>query len=349
MNSVNNKKDFTFRELESELISIQTSGKKDIKKISDIFCRVYNIKEITKEEVEKLFFKAINVSDNNSWKLLLEIYSRSYNRAKSKKQKGIIQLVEIEIKNRISSFISVNEINTVITSVLDDGRCDLFIGYLDKIDEFCEEKELPQQEMVAYLYIIILIIVRKLYPNESGAEIKVERLFFAKFAKNDKNDPLFVKNIKKSFFDDRFDIKFKEMIYLYDGVEDEVSKLKADNNRKTEIIFTKTEEISKLKEESFNLNNEILKINQVKKERETEIDNLRLLVAKTNDRNEYNENLYKQQFNSLKRSLVEKLKKDIQLEIEGLEDIADTLSDMQREKIQRRIDRIYKILQKIGE
>ena len=96
-------------------------------------------------------------------------------------------------------------------------------------------------------------------------------------------------------------------------------------------------------------NDEILRKNQEIKDKETKIEELNLLVSKTDDRNEYNENLYRQQFLSLKRSLVDKLKKDLQLEIEGLEDIADTLSDAQREKIQRRIDRIYKILQKVGE
>ena len=66
-------------------------------------------------------------------------------------------------------------------------------------------------------------------------------------------------------------------------------------------------------------------------------------------RNEFNENLYKQQYISLKNELIEKLKNDLQPEIEGLETIAESLSEVQKERIQRRITRIYKLLQKLGE
>lgn len=79
------------------------------------------------------------------------------------------------------------------------------------------------------------------------------------------------------------------------------------------------------------------------------IEEYEIALQKANDRNEYNENLYKQQYLSLKRGLVSKLKQDLQLELDGLKDIADTLNDTQRAKIQRRIDRIYKIILNIGE
>lgn len=76
---------------------------------------------------------------------------------------------------------------------------------------------------------------------------------------------------------------------------------------------------------------------------------LQQLVERLENRNEYNENLYKQQYLSLKRNLVSKLQNDLRLELDGLEDIADGLDEVQKTKIQRRIDRIYKIIQKIGE
>ena len=349
MSSKKNKKEYTFEILCNEFDSIQKSKKRDIKKIADIFGRVQDVKEIKKEEIKTLFSKAINISDKNSWEFLLEIYSRFYNRIKAKKQKEIIQLVEMEIKKRLDSFITSNDINSIVSSISNDEQSALLEERFNKFDDFCKERDYSIQEAIAYLYVVLLIVARRIYSSNDVIVAKIERKIFIKFAKGDKNDPLFVKSLKKSLLDGKFAEKFKEITYLYDGVDEELVQLKEDNSSKKGIISSKLEEIRDLKENILKLNDEILRKNQEIKDKETKIEELNLLVSKTDDRNEYNENLYRQQFLSLKRSLVDKLKKDLQLEIEGLEDIADTLSDAQREKIQRRIDRIYKILQKVGE
>lgn len=349
MSNKKNKKEYTFDSLSQELDSIQQSKKKDIKKISDVFGRVQDVKGIKKEEIEQLFLKSISASDKNSWEFLLEIYSRFYNRFKAKKQKEIIQLIETEIKKRLDSFITSNDITSIASSIANEGKSGLLEECFDKVDVFCKEKDYLTQEVIAYLYVVLLIEARRIYSPNDVIVAKIERTIFIRFAKGDNSDPLFVKGIKKSLLDGKFAEKFKEITYLYDGVDEELAKLKEDNRSKKEIIFSKSAEIRDLKENILKLNDEISRKSQEVKDKETKIAELNLLVSKIDDRNEYNENLYKQQFLSLKRSLVDKLKKDLQLEIEGLEDIADTLSDAQREKVQRRIDRIYKILQKVGE
>lgn len=349
MSKKNNKKEYTFDGLSQELDSIQQSKKKDTKKISDIFGRIQDVKGITKEGIEELFFKAISLLDKNSWEFLLEIYSRFYNRTKVKKQKEIIQLIEGETKKRLASFINSSDITTIVSSIANDEKSSLLEEYFDKFDVFCKEKNCSVQEVIAYVYVALLIETRRLYFSNDAVAAKIERKIFIRFAKADKADPLFVKNVKKALIDGKFGEKFKEITYLYDGVDEELAQLKEDNTSKKEIISSKLVEIKELKEDISRLNDEISQKIQIIKDKESKITELELLVSKTDDRNEYNENLYKQQFLSLKRNLVEKLKKDLQLEIEGLEDIADTLSDAQKEKVQRRIDRIYKILQKVGE
>lgn len=344
-----NKKEFTFDSLNQELDSVQQSRKIDIKKISNVFCRVQDVKGIKKEGIEQLFFKAINVSDKNSWEFLLEIYSRFYNRVKVKNQKEIIQLIEDETKKRLDSFITHNEINNIVSSFANEGKSRLLEEYFDKFDAFCKEKKCSLQEVIAYVYVALLIAARRLYLSNVAIVAKIERKIFVKFAKDEKADPLFVKSVKKSLIEGKFGEKFKEITYLYDGVDEELAQLKEDNSSKKEFISSKLVEIRNLKENILELNDEILRKSQEIKDKEAKIVELELLVSKTDDRNEYNENLYKQQFLSLKRNLVEKLRKELQLEIEGLEDIADTLSDSQKEKVQRRIDRIYKILQKVGD
>lgn len=349
MSKKKNKKEYTFDSLCQEMDSVQQIKKQDIKKISDIFGRVKDIKGIKKEEIEILFSKAINLSDKNSWEFLLEVYSRFYNRTKVKKQKEVIKLIEEEIIKRLDSFVD-SSINSIVSNIANEGKSDALEKGFNKLDSFCKEKGYLKQEVIAYLYVAMLISARGLYSSNNDAIIaKVERKIFVEFAKEDKADPLFVKNVKKSLIEGRFGEKFKEITYLFDGVDDELIQLKEDNKVKKEIITSKLSEVNGLRDDVSRLEDEISKKTQEIKNKEEKIIELELLVSKTDDRNEYNENLYKQQFLSLKRNLVEKLKKDLQLEIEGLEDIADTLSDAQKEKVQRRIGRIYKILQKVGE
>lgn len=348
MSTKKNIKEYTFEILNQELDSVQQSKKKDIKKISDIFGRTQDVKGITAEEIEKLFFKSIDVSDKNSWEFLLEIYSRFYNRTKAKKQKEILQLIDTEIKKRLDPFITVNNINSVVTSAIGCDQSDLSEDTFNKFDDFCKEKNYSIQEGIAYLYVTLLIAARRI-SSSNDSVAKIERKIFSRFAEGDKNDPLFVKSIKKSLFDGKFAEKFKEITYLYDGFDEELTRLTKECNSKGEIISSKSTEIRDLKENISKLNDEISQKSLEIKDKESKITDLELALNKANDRNEYNENLYKQQFLSYKRNLSDKLKKELQLEIEGLEDISDTLSAVQKEKIQRRIDRIYKIIQKIGE
>ena len=117
-----NKKKYTFDSLVQELDSIQQSKKKDIKAISDIFGRIQDIKGLKKEEINTLFYKAINLLDKDSWKFVLEIYSRFYNRMKVKSQKEMILLIEDETKKRLNAFLAPNEINSIVSSIVDEGR-----------------------------------------------------------------------------------------------------------------------------------------------------------------------------------------------------------------------------------
>lgn len=349
MNSKKNKKEITVNALNQQLDSINQSANISTKKVADIFGRIQYIKNIRKEEIKGLFFKAIKISNKNSWEFLLEIYSRFYNRTKVKTQNEIIQLIELEIEKRLDPFVSQNDISLIVSSIAINGKSDLLEEKFNNLKVFCKEKDYLFHESITYFYIILLIVARRAYMSNYAIFAKIEREIFIRFAEDDNNDPLFIKSIKDSLIDGKFAKKFKEITYLYDGVDEELVKLKSDNNEKKEIIITKLDEIKVLKENNFRLNDEILQKTQEIKENKRKISELELLVSKTDDRNEYNENLYRQQFLSLKRNLIEKLKKELHLEIEGLEDIADTLNNVQREKMQRRIDRIYKIIQKVGE
>ncbi|MCI5790566.1 MAG: hypothetical protein MR239_01585 [Clostridiales bacterium] len=349
MSNKNDKTFFTFESLSQELNEINAEKKIDVKKISDIFGRVQDIKNIKKDEIAALFLNAVNVSGKDSWKFLFEVYSRFYNRKKVKHQQKIIQLINKEIEKRLSFFITSNDINIIMSSVADGRNSKLLDERLNKLDNLCKENGYERREILAYLYIGFLIGAKRNYPSNDSAINNIHRMLFVYFAKIDKFDPLFVKNIKKSFFDGKECEKFKELTYLYNGVDKELIKIKVQNDNQKNLIDAKSKEIEQLKNNILQLNEQTAENAQQIQNKQTLINELELSVKKLENLNEYNENLYKQQFISLKRNFVDKLKKELQLEIEGLEDIADTLNETKKEKLQRRIDRIYKILQKVGE
>ena len=345
MNNKRGRTEFSFDSLNLELEKVE----KDVQKISNIIGRIKDIKDIKEGEIEDLFFKAVDVAGKDSWKFLFETYSRYYNCRKAQNQKKIIKLIDKEVKKRLEPFITSNDINFTISSIVGDRQSVLTEKFFSEMKEFCKEKGVEQREILSYLYIALLIWTRENYRSNNVVVNIVLRKMFTLCAKGDKNDPLFVKSMKKAFFDGKVYEKFEELTYLYNGVDEELKKINSENISLKEINSSRLSEIEGLKKDISHLNIEITRKAQEIANNEAKINELESLIRKTDDRNEYNENLYKQQFVSLKRNFVHKLKTELRLEIEGLEDIAGSLGVTQSEKIHRRIDRIYKILQKEGE
>lgn len=347
MDNNKSEKEISYNGLLSELDELNKSSAKDINKIANIFGRIQDVKDIKNEEINTLFEKAIALSSDSSWEFLLEVYSRFYNRLKVKKQKIIVTLLENEVKKRISPFLDAGDLLCIINDYKNNSYSEVLDKKLDEFDGFCNEKKYSKQEAISYVYAVLLMEANKLSVDSYDIIIKIERRLFARFANSESNDPLFVKNIKKSLSNGKFAEKFKEITHLYDGIDVELTNLHTENESKTKAIYNKISEISELNDTVDKLSNDLEQKELLIDNQCSQIADLELALKKTKDLNEYNENLYKQQFISLKHNLVWSLKHDLSLEIEGLEDIADTLSDIQKEKIQRRIDRIYKIINKV--
>lgn len=347
MSDKKNKKTITMELLCKELDDITKTGKVDINRYADIFGRINDVKDAKNDEIERLFYNIIKVADKKSWEFLFEIYSRFYNRNKLKKHFLIIDLIYREIEHRMSDVILPKTMSDLDSFVV-NGDIREFEYICDAIEEYCNKRNALKCEYVAYLYIYLLMRTNKMCPGNINEMVKIERVFFVKFAKENK-DFLFVKNVKKAFLDGKYEKKFKELTYIYEDIDREFSCLKNENSVQKQVIYDKNVRIKELEENNDKLEEDIRKKSCELKSKSERISELEALVTKTDNRNEYNENMYKQQFITLKHSFVEKLKKDLKLEMEGLEDIADNFEDAQKNKIYRRIDRIYKILCKAGE
>ena len=352
---MSSKKDVTFENLNQDLNAVEQEKQKDIKKISNIFGKIQNSKSIKNEEIEALFSKAINVSSEKSWEFLIETYSRFYNRYKVKKQKEIIRLIDSEIIRRLDNFVESKQIDSIILS-LERGNNNIFLEELiGKIEEWQKCKNYVEQEAIAYLYIYFLIAIRRTLSKDTCiSTIAKERKLFLSFVKHDRYAS-FINDITKDLCKEltklygESDEKLLALRDKYIKQEEDISSKKIEIAKMDQKIKDSSVEISNLKDDILHLNCEISKKKQEVTDKENKISELEVLINRTNDRNDYNENLYKQQFLTLKRNFIDKLKKELQLEIDGLEDIADTLAEVQKEKLQRRIDRICKILQKVGE
>ena len=169
-------------------------------------------------------------------------------------------------------------------------------------------------------------------------------------AKVENNDPLFVKNIKRSLFENKHQEKFAEITHLYNGLCERNDELEQRNIKLQQILNELANERSELETTVMRLNEALQenkdKIEEVNRELETQKN----INDKQNDRNEFEKNKYQQQAYAAKRTLVEQLTTALRFELEGIEEVADKLSDEKcRTKIHRRIDRIWQIIQKIGE
>ena len=78
-------------------------------------------------------------------------------------------------------------------------------------------------------------------------------------------------------------------------------------------------------------------------------DEMRMQISALEDRNIFNENLYRRKFENSKQVLAQDISKDISLEIMGIEDILESVPENKRVKIQRRLDNIDRILSKYKE
>ena len=343
-----NKKAWTYEELVTELQAVKNSKKVEINKIANIFGRIKDCKGVKKEDIETLFRASMEKSGDDGWKFLLEVYSRFYNKGAAKNIDKIISLIKNETESKLGSVLSIDEINSAILEMKSgEGR--------KKLEKLCSSIK-PKKEKepiiidIALLYIFLLIKTKELIPMDFSEQIRViERIFFECFAKDVKNDPLFVKEMKDSIISGTAFEKMREMTHLYQGVEDVLAELQENNERDRLTIKEKIARIVQLENHIAELEEVCRQNNLLIQNQQNQIAELNRLLTETDNRNEFNENMYEQQFQSLKRSFIEKVKKGLKLEVDGLEDIAEGLDENQRKKIQRRIDNIYKFLQKMGE
>lgn len=350
---MDNKKELNFDEIKSKIKELkfnEKSEKKDFVEMISLFSSLREIKEIEEFEIKELFNYSIEKLGDNYWKFILEIFGKTFYDTKSKFSKKVESLIKNCIEISLSDIFDQNSINLIISNLVSDDGYFQLKNYISTTLLKKNNEKSKQLEYNSLFYVLILLRIKIQYPNLNTTIIKnAQKAFIESLSFEDKEDYLSVKRNIRALLKNEFKTKFYDTSFLYIGQTDKINNLNKDIENLNSIIDTKNKKITNLnielkqKEEEINLLKNDLS-NKLKL-----IESLQQDLNETNNRNDFDKNRYEQQYKTLKKTFIDKLKSDLKLDIQGIEDISEGLSENTCSKIQRRIDNIYKTLQRNGE
>ncbi len=143
-----------------------------------------------------------------------------------------------------------------------------------------------------------------------------------------------------------FSGKFKDVQYLYYKMEDRLSAqldqnalLKKNNDNLMQYKKEKDEQIEELNQEIEHFHSEIENKDGTISDLKNELDEAKSMF-------QFETNKYVQQYETLKSSLMRDLKRELNFEFEGIQDIIASIPDDKKLKIERRLNRIEDLLDK---
>ena len=344
------QKKLTYAEIIEKIDSLQFTDKsksKDFITLTNTFCKLKDVKGLKEDEIESLIEKCLEKTNRDYWKFLLEVFSRFFYKssvAKNKTEDKVLFAICGVIIRRFGIDLDRNLLNQTI---IENNKAQFVKSYILNLQQ---STGLEQNEFIALAFILFILTANRILMQDRESGIRnIEKYIFELYGTPDKNDKFYIKSITKSLEEDKVGVLFYSFVGMYEGATSQISNLEDEKMRLQQVIGDKNQEITSLNSSVGQLNNQIKMLNEQLQINDSTIASLQKDLEAGSNRNEYNENLYKKQYESLKKGFIEKLKKDLKLEIQGLEDLADLLPDSSKIKIQRRIDNIYKILQKAGE
>ena len=345
------KVELTYTDILKDLSALELKEKPDIHKIANIFGRVQELKECPLESIEELFVIVKEKAGDELWKFLIEVYSRFYMRTKMSEiiPQRITAFIEKELILSISEDALMEKIDECIDRTYETKSRTYLKSFWETIKKQNNDSE-HYQKKIALTYIIFLIRLKKKLPYAYKEIITVTiRSFVEIFSDCEKNaDVYYLKTFRRAFLDDKLKEKANELIGLYYGLEDDLESFRAESKQRYEVIQEKLGIIATLKSENDDLKQCIVEKDELISKQQDSILALEKDVRTADEVNDLNENIYNQQVASLESSILEELQEKLKLEIEGLETISNSLTGSAQAKLNRRIDNIKRIIQKLG-
>ncbi len=344
------QKKLTYAEITEKIDSLAFTDKsksKDFITLTNTFCKLKNIKGIEEDEIKILLDNCIKKTNNDYWKFLLEVFSRFFYKSSATKNK-VVDKILLHLRKKIEEKFDVHlDKNALNQAICENKKSEYIRTYIVNLQK---SAGFDQNEYIALVFMLLLLTADRLLTQDKDVGIRnIEKCIFELYGVSDKNDKFFIKSIAKSLAENKAIALFYSFVGTYEGATLQISNLEDEKRILESVVCDRNQEITLLNASIEQLRNQLETSNQQVQDNNLKIAELQKDLEAGTNRNEYNENLYKKQYESLKKGFIEKLKKDLKLEIQGLEDLADLLPDSSKSKIQRRIDNIYKILQKAGE
>ncbi len=209
-----------------------------------------------------------------------------------------------------------------------------------------------EQNLLAILYLYLMIqFDEKQDLKYPFIPLQIERSILECFSSVDNKviDTSLYSSIPRSILKNQYAKQFHDCAYLYDN-------FRVENDRLFERLQKKHDEIERLNAQLQKQNAEIAQLSdnlidcseQLADERQKAEEYLQE-KKEAEDRLLFEKSRFENQYKSQKKVLAEKYEQQVGLELEGIEDIIEFLSEKEQTAIKRRIDRIRSIIAEIGD
>ena len=310
---------------------------------------IFNMPTLKKEHYDAILNSINDKLDYNSKiTFYLMLY---YGNCKDSKNTGSILIFNYVKEKIIAEYFKDSNIN-FNQFIVEKKEFDLSL-IVKMVFEFLDnDRKLTLKNKTVLCYIIMLCIGNSNYKYKSKYSKDVEREIIEyivnKYIKNQDKIKLF-EFMPTMFFgndikNDSFVQNINGIEYLYYGLDKKLKEALIEKENHINMISYLNEVKSAQLNEINNLSTEIqnLKLYELNLKNELEALNNRLNAEQ--NRVHFEKNKYEQSILTMKKSMLNSLKKKLDLEIDGIEESIRFIPDDKKNKIQKRIDRINNIL-----
>lgn len=213
----------------------------------------------------------------------------------------------------------------------------------------CNEPKATKEQLVSTVYLALMLSNRNKFGFDKFIAV-VERSIAEYVAEIEPKElsKNYIKAIPEALLDANPKIKVRSSIFLYFGIMDILAQFSKENERLSSELIDCKARVSNLISDVRGLTEAGENKERVIAEKEVNITDLGEQLTASRDRLEYEVNMYEKQLEGLKAGIYAKIRQDLQLELEGVGNIAKKLPPKEAEDLSRWIANIKQIVDTVG-
>ena len=337
---------------------VSKTKKPSIKAIVDAFSKYQNQAGTKPQELIDILLKGIEAVPSSQLELLLSVFI-IMRANKSSNQYVMNFMLEkcIDRFNKIGFNISGDTDFMSIVNKLENcsDSFKLFIDGVKKANLSSGTNRENDHDLcvLLYLYLAIKIVNTFDIPSQRNSVlISMERAIVECFLLNPKKsaESLICSCIPKSLLSTKYKATFASVYYLYSDFKDKCNSMISITKKQQAELVTLKNELYQQYEVADKQKTQILSLNEHLIESQKRIEEIQSEKNTAEDRLNYETNRIELQMQSRFSGMAKKYSQTLGLEIDGIEDILEYISnDQARDAIQERINRMRNIISEIGE